>query len=251
MYLDFYGLKKMPFETTSDPDFFFPSSKHKEALSTLIYAISTRKGFVVITGEVGSGKTTVCRTLLRKVDPSAKIVFITNPSLDEKEFLYMIFDKFDLQSDGKGKAKLLLELNECLLRELSSNNKVVLIVDESQKLSLPVLEEIRLISNLETDRVKLIQVILIGQPELRDKLDRPELRQLKQRINLRYCLNALDREETEEYIYHRLAVAGAENCLTFGTGAIDSLYDYTRNKNNRQGYYRFGNQRFQIVEIAV
>ena len=228
MYLDFYGLKRMPFETTPDPDFFFPSSKHKEALSMLIYAISSRKGFVVITGEVGSGKTTVCRTLLSKLDPSARIVLIPNPHLNEEEFLYTIFEKFKLQPNGKNKAKLLLKLNECFLKELWLNNKVVLIVDESQNLSLPVLEEIRLVSNLETDREKLIQIILLGQPQLREKLNEPQLKQLKQRINLRYHLNTLDREESEKYIYHRLAVAGPWNCLTFKADALDRIYDYSR-----------------------
>jgi general secretion pathway protein A len=227
VYLDFYGLKKRPFDMTPDPAFFFPSQKHTEALSSLIYAVSEKRGFVVITGEIGSGKTTVCRTLLQKLDPAAKVALITNTTLTAKQLLEAICHQFGLPTEKRNKVNLLSGLNRFLAEGNDTGDTIVLIVDEAQNLSVKALEEIRLISNMETDTQKLIQIMLLGQPELRDKLNRPDLEQLRQRVSLRYHLRSLDRDETRKYIEHRLSVAGDEGGVRFTKGALDALYEFS------------------------
>lgn len=213
---------------TPDPSFFFPSQKHTEALSSLIYAVTEKRGFVVVTGEIGSGKTTVCRTLLQKLDPAAKIALITNTNLTAKQLLEAVCRDFGLQTEKQTKVGLLSNLNRFLVEQNEAGNAVVLILDEAQDLSVKALEEIRLISNIETDTQKLMQIMLLGQPELRDKLTMPELEQLRQRVSLRYHLRGLDREETGRYIEHRLRVAGDEGRVRFTKGAVDSLYEFSR-----------------------
>lgn len=228
MYLDFYGLKRRPFDMTPDPMFFFPSQKHKEALASLTYAVMEKRGFVVITGEIGSGKTTVCRTLLQKLDPAARVAVLTNTTLTPKQLLEAICEEFGLPPERHNKVALLFRLKRFLLEQNDAGSTVVLILDEAQNLTVKALEEVRLLSNMETDTQKLIQVMLLGQPELRDKLNRPELEQLRQRINLRYHLRSLDRDEILPYIEHRLRIAGDEGRVTFTKGAVHSVYEFSR-----------------------
>jgi general secretion pathway protein A len=228
MYLDFYGLQRRPFDMTPDPFFFFPSQKHTEALASLVYAVTEKRGFVVITGEIGSGKTTVCRTLLQKLDPAACVALITNTTLTAKQLLDTICQQFGLKTDRRNKVSLLGELNQFLLAQNDAGNTVVLIIDEAQNLTVRALEEMRLISNMETETRKLVQIMLLGQPELRDKLNRPDLEQLRQRISLRYHLKSLDRDETQKYIEHRLRVAGSSAAVKFTKGAMESLYQFSK-----------------------
>ncbi len=227
MYLEFHGLKRRPFDMTPDPSFFFPSQKHTEALASLIYAVTEKRGFVVITGEIGSGKTTVCRTLLQKLEPSARVAVITNPTLTAKQLLEAICAQFRMPTEKRTKVALLTALNRFLVQENDAGNTVVLILDEAQNLSVRALEEMRLISNMETDTQKLVQIMLLGQPELRDKLNQRELEQLRQRISLRYHLRSLDKKETRQYIEHRLSVAGDGGRVKFTKGAVDSLYEFS------------------------
>lgn len=228
MYLDFYGLQRRPFDMTPDPAFFFPSQKHTEALASLVYAVTEKRGFVVITGEIGSGKTTVCRTLLQKLDPAAHVALLTNTTLTAKQLLEAICQQFGLETDRRNKVSLLNDLNRFLLDQSKAGGTVVLIIDEAQNLTVRALEEMRLISNMETETQKLVQIMLLGQPELRDKLNRPDLEQLRQRVSLRYHLKSLDRDETHKYIEHRLHVAGNSASVKFTKGAIESLYQFSK-----------------------
>lgn len=228
MYLEFYGLQKRPFDMTPDPAFFFPSQKHTEALASLVYAVTEKRGFVVITGEIGSGKTTVCRTLLQKLDPAAHVALLTNTTLTAKQLLEAICQQFGLETDRRNKVSLLNELNRFFLDQSKAGGTVVLIIDEAQNLTVRALEEMRLVSNMETETQKLVQIMLLGQPELRDKLNRPDLEQLRQRVSLRYHLKSLDRDETHKYIEHRLNVAGNSGGVKFTKGAIEALYQFSR-----------------------
>lgn len=228
MYLDFYGLKRRPFDMTPDPLFFFPSQKHTEALASLTYTLTERRGFVVITGEIGSGKTTVCRTLLNKLDPAARVAMLTNTSLTPKQLLEAISDQFGLPMENRTKVALLTGLHRFLMEQNDAGNPVVLIMDEAQNLSVKALEEMRLISNMETDAEKLVQIVMLGQPELRDKLNRPELEQLRQRICLRYHLRSLNKKEIGPYIEHRLRIAGNDGQVKFTKRALDSLYSFSK-----------------------
>jgi general secretion pathway protein A len=228
MYEEFYGFTKKPFNMTPDSEFFFPSAKHEEALNRLLLAISERNGFAVITGEIGSGKTTVSRTLLNKLDPSTKVAYVLNTHLNKKEFLTAILEDLHIKYKSNSKTHLLSALNGFLIGQASKDNNVVLIIDEAQNLSLSVLEEVRMLSNLETEKEKLIQIILIGQPELRKKLAHPKLEQFSQRIVFYYHLKPLGRRETEEYIKHRLKKAGNTNGEIFSAYAIGEIYKYSK-----------------------
>lgn len=228
MYENFYRLKEKPFNMTPDPKFFFPSAKHTEALDSLIYAISERKGFVVITGEIGAGKTTVCRTLLSKLEPNTKVALITNTYVNAKELLMGILDEFGIEYKPASKARLLAKLNAFLIEQLSKNINVVLIIDEAQNLSPSVLEEVRMISNLETETEKLIQIVLMGQPQLRKKLSLERLEQLRQRIVVHYHLSPLNKEETNEYVQHRLKLASANGADFFTTEALGLIYNFSK-----------------------
>ncbi|MBU1090714.1 MAG: AAA family ATPase [Candidatus Omnitrophica bacterium] len=229
MYENFYGFSEKPFNVTPDSKFFFPSAKHTEALNSLIYAINERRGFVVITGEIGAGKTTICRTLLTRLELNTKVALITNTHLTPKELISEILDEFEIEYRGGTKQKLLSKLNQWLVRQLVEDINVVLIIDEAQNLSPKVLEEVRMLSNLETEKEKLIQIILLGQPQLRHKLENIRLEQFRQRIAVYYHLNALENVETKDYISHRLKLAGSNGGVEiFEPEAIDLVYAHSR-----------------------
>lgn len=227
MYENFFGLREKPFNVTADPNFLFFSKKHREAFDYLIYGIKERKGFLEITGEIGTGKTTLCRALLNQLDEKRKTAFILNSNLPELQLLLAITTDFGLLIKPKTKINILSELNKFLIEQLKSGYNVVLIIDEAQNLKATQLEQIRLLSNLETDKEKLIQIVLVGQPELKIKLDSPGLEQLRQRIAVRYHILPLEREEVDDYIYHRLHVAGCDGNVQFEADAISEICDYS------------------------
>ena len=226
MYKDFFGFEMMPFNTTPDASFFFASEQHNEALARLKYAITERKGFVLITGEIGSGKTTICHTLLSQLGSGVKTALITNTHITGKELLREICTEFEIKTGKQTRLQLLHGLNDFLIDQLSHDNNAVIIVDEAQNLTPRILEEVRLISNLETDKSKLVQIILMGQPELSEKLELPQLKQLKQRIVTRYHLYPISDEEAERYIYHRLQIAGANSHKIFSHRALQEIILY-------------------------
>jgi len=224
MYKSFFGLKEPPFNVTPDPRFIYLSRHHLEALSALLYGIESRRGFIEITGEIGAGKTTLCRTLLKEIQGRAHSAFVFNPKLSELELLQVIVEDFGIVPSGKRRKDYFDALNRFLLEELEKGNNAVLIIDEAQNLTPRALEQIRLLSNLETTQEKLLQIVLVGQPELRLLLARPDLAQLRQRIGIRYHLPALNLEETEKYITHRLRVAGSEEQI-FTPEAMEKIYE--------------------------
>ncbi len=223
MYCKYYGLKERPFNVTSDPSFFFSSKKHKEAISHLLYGVSQRKGIIVLTGEIGTGKTTICRFFLNQVTKNVKTAFILNPTFSEVQLLESIIKDFGLSSKNRTKLGMVLELNNFLLRESQAGNNLVLIVDEAQNLKPDLLEQIRLLSNLETEKDKLLQVILVGQPELNNRLNLHDLRQLRQRIMVRYHITPLDQDEIKSYINHRLEIASTDKKIVFTDEAISMI----------------------------
>jgi putative secretion ATPase (PEP-CTERM system associated) len=225
MYERFYRLRERPFALTPDPDYLYPSRVHKEALGYLRYGIESHAGFVVITGAIGSGKTTLLQTLLRGLDSQTTVARVMNTLLDPRELLESAMIDVGLDPGGKSKPLMLKEFGEFLVNERSAGRLVLLVIDEAQNLSLPALEEIRMLSNLETEKSKLLQIILIGQPDLRDKLDRPELEQLRQRITVSYHLEALDGEETAHYINHRLARASVGAPMEFERPVTDRIHE--------------------------
>lgn len=208
MYRNFYGLLRSPFEMTPDPSFLYLGETHREGLATLVYGVRARKGFVVLTGEVGTGKTTLLHSLLSQLDPNMPSAFIFNPRLDPLDFLHMLFDEFGIEARCRTKGEYLLALNHFLIECLKEDRSALLIIDEAQNLSPEMLEEVRLLSNLETPTSKLLQIMLVGQPELDDMLDRPDLRQLRQRIALRHHLRPFNAEELDHYVDERLRLAG-------------------------------------------
>lgn len=224
MYLDYLGLREHPFTVTTDPAFLYLSRRHREALSHMMYGIQERKGFIEITGEVGTGKTTLCKALLRQVGDTTRTALILHSGLSELQLLQAVIQDFGLNPMRSNRFGLFNELNQFLLEQATLGNNLVLIIDEAQNLSLRVLEQIRMLSNLETDKEKLIQIVLVGQPQLRDKLDRPSLQQLRQRIGVRYHILPLDREEVRTYIEHRLTIAGSDGSLAFADGTFDEIY---------------------------
>jgi general secretion pathway protein A len=229
MYEKYFNFSEKPFNTTPDSKFFFPSAKHTEALNSLLYAITERKGFIVITGEIGSGKTTVCRTLLNKLDINTKVALITNTHLTAKELIAEILEELEIEHNGGSKQKLLSHLNQYLVKQLASDMNVVLIIDEAQNLAPKVLEEVRMLSNLETEKEKLIQIILLGQPQLKVKLENPKLEQFKQRIALYYHLVALTPQESHDYIYHRLRLASLNGVADiFTPEALNLIYQHSK-----------------------
>ncbi len=229
MYLDFYGFSENPFSLSPNPRFIFFSKTHKEAFALLLYGINSHFGFIELTGEVGTGKTTVLRTLLSQLDEDKyRTALIFNPSQTTVDLMRAVNHEFGIPCQSDNVAELLGELNLFLLEENSVGRTVVLIIDEAQNLLPALLEQIRLISNLETDTDKLIQIVLAGQPELGRMLEQPELRQLDQRIALRYKLHPLDREDSAAYIGHRLALAGGADKAAFSSGALAWIYRYSR-----------------------
>jgi general secretion pathway protein A len=227
MYLSFYNLKEKPFSVTADPNFLYLSKKHKEAISHMQYGIQERMGFLEITGEIGAGKTTVCKALLNQLDSHTKTAFILNGNLSEIQLLQAIVEDFGIHVKSKNKISMLNELNRFLLEQLDHKNNVVLIIDEAQNLRPALLEQIRLLSNLETEKEKLLQIILVGQPELKEKLASRELKQLRQRIAIRYHIASLSRHEVEGYILHRLTVAGCANNGIFQKDAIEDIFRFS------------------------
>ena len=231
VYNRFYGFRENPFNPTPDSSFFFPSPKHQSALDALVYSVKQRKGFVVVTGEVGSGKTTVGRKLLRQLGPNMKTAVVTHTSLTPKGILTLILDDLGVEYRDGSKASLLLQLNEYLIAQARQDQDVILLIDEAQNLSLECLEEVRMLSNLETEKQKLIQIILMGQPELKKKLESPRLEQLRQRIAISYHLSALDEAETKQYVLHRVNLAktnGREMNALFDDTCFELIYQHSR-----------------------
>lgn len=228
MYNAFYGLTEAPFHITPDPRFLFFSEQHREAFHHILFGIRERKGFIQITGEVGAGKTTVCRAVLAQLGPTVKTALILNPVLTSTQLLRAVLVELGLAPARLDRVEYQDILNAFLLEEAARGNDVALFIDEAQDLDSGLLEQIRLLSNLETDQRKLLQIVLIGQPELRDKLNDPGLRQLRQRITVRYHLRTLSLPDTERYIAHRLRVAGANGRPSFTPWAIRTVHRYAR-----------------------
>jgi len=224
MYERFYRLRERPFALTPDPDYLYPSRVHREAMNYLRYGIETHAGFVVITGAIGSGKTTLLQTLLRGLDSHTTVARVMNTLLDPRELIEAAMIDLGLDPSGKSKPAMLKDFGEFLVGERAAGRLVLLVIDEAQNLTLPALEEIRMLSNLETEKSKLVQIILVGQPDLRDKLDRPELEQLRQRITVSYHLEPLDAEETARYVNHRLARASIGAPLEFPRPVTDLIH---------------------------
>jgi general secretion pathway protein A len=227
VYLTFYGLQRPPFEMTPDPAFLYLGEAHREGLATLVYGVRARKGFVLLTGEVGTGKTTLLHALLSQLDANTASAFIFNPRLEPLDFFRMMFDELGIEERCTTKAEYLLTLNRYLIARLEQNLPTLLIVDEAQNLSREMLEEVRLLSNLETPTSKLVQIMLVGQPELSEMLDRPDLRQLRQRIVLRHHLRPFDEAETQSYVEERLRLAGYTGKGLFDKKALRELSDTT------------------------
>lgn len=227
MYTEFFGLSAKPFELLPNPSFFYLSKGHSKALSYLQYGIQERAGFTLLTGEVGSGKTTLIRDIINKNSGAMTLAMIFNTRIDSQQLVAMINEDFGLKAEGKDKTQLLRELNDFLIVECSAGRQPIVIIDEAQNLSPESLEEVRLLSNLESDDFKLLQIVLVGQPELKELIAQPALRQLRQRISISCHLNPLSREETEEYIFHRLATVGRRDCVTFQDGSLDLIFDFS------------------------
>jgi general secretion pathway protein A len=229
MYWEFFGFKEPPFALTPNPAFLFFSAPHQEAFAHLLFAIENRAGFIELSGEVGTGKTTIVRTLLNHLDREThRTALIFNPTLSPLGLFREINGEFGLPATGTDLQELHQALNAFLLEENRAGNTVVLVIDEAQNLSIEVLEQIRLISNLETDRSKLIQIVLVGQPELRTLLARPELRQLDQRITVRYHLKPMEFTDTCDYIRHRIRfAAGGSEPLSFSPGAVEKIFRFS------------------------
>jgi general secretion pathway protein A len=231
MYAPYFGLKENPFNLSPDPRYLFFTVQHREALNHLIYGITEKKGFIVVTGGIGTGKTTISRTLLANLDESVESALIFNSAVTDMELLETIHQELHISMNGrkkKTKKRYIDALNEHLLKRFTAGRNVVLLIDEAQNLSHDVLEQLRMLSNLETDREKLIQIVLIGQPELQDLLMSPSLRQLNERITVRYDLKPLDRRSVQSYIRHRLAVAGGGETVHFTGPACHLIYRYSR-----------------------
>lgn len=228
MYESFFHLTAKPFELLPNPDFIYMSRSHKRAMSYLDYGVRERAGFVLLTGEVGSGKTTIIRNLIKKHLENVVLSKIFNTKVDSGQLIAMINDDFGLSVQNKDKIAMLKELNDFLIEQFLKGNQPVLIIDEAQNLPLDLLEEIRMLSNLETDNAKLLQIILVGQPELRTTLACPSMVQLRQRISINCHIHPLTRAETEEYILHRLEKAGDRNAVNFPQDTIDIIFFYSR-----------------------
>ena len=229
MYEKFFGFKEKPFNITPDPKFVYFSETHREALAHLRYAIKEGKLFSVITGEVGTGKTTLVHTLLNKIDENVRTAYIFNPVMDPEDFINYICEDLGIKSNGlKSRGQNLSLLHNFLLECYAQNERVFLIIDEAQSLDKQLLEEVRLLTNLETSKNKLLHVILLGQPELNKTLADTRFRALKQRITNRYNITALNFVDTREYIFYRLKKAGARDLSVFDKAAIKAIYKYSK-----------------------
>jgi len=228
MYNDFFGFREKPFRLVPDPTYLFLSKSHEEAMAHLVYAVSQGEGFVEILGEAGTGKTTLCRAFLDRLDEKTAVAYIFNPKLDSLQLLKAINDEFGIDSKADTIKDLIDTLNVFLMGKKAEGNTVILLIDEAQNLSKGVLEQLRLLSNLETTTAKLLQIILVGQPELGDMLDSYELRQLGQRITLSCGLKPLTHHETRAYIRHRIDIASQGPGIKFSRAALRAIYRYSR-----------------------
>src|SRR2546422_2637515 len=228
VYLEYYGLTEAPFDITPNPRFLFYSAKHREAFNHLLYGIRERKGFVQLTGEVGAGKTTLCRAILEELEGRYSTALILNPVMSAEELVKAVAIEFGLPVNGLDRLDTLSVINHFLLHGVELGRDAVLIIDEAQDMTDELLEQVRLLSNLETDDRKLLQIVLMGQPELRDRLNNPRLRQLRQRITVRYHLPPLSRYEVTQYIQHRLQVAGANGAPYFTQPALWRVFSYSK-----------------------
>ena len=236
MYEDYYGFTEKPFSLTPDPKYLYKSASHANAFELLQYAIRRREGFVVITGDIGTGKTTLCRAILEQIDRKTFTALVLNPFLSEDDLLRLVLQEFGVVSReeikrgrlaGVSKQELIETLNEFLLSLQALGAQALLIIDEAQNLPLQVLEQIRILSNLETEKEKLLQIVLVGQSNLKDLLKKPELRQLDQRVSIRYDLMPLSPDETSAYVQHRLSVAGGGAAVSFAPKSLARIHRYT------------------------
>jgi len=228
MYEQHFSFRCKPFELLPNPDFLFQSSTHKKAITYLEYGIKEKVGFILLTGEIGSGKTTLIRNFIKNLNSSVKLSRINNTKVSSQQLISMINEDFGLDVEGKNKTKLLSELNDFLIDQYSKKSQPILLIDEAQNLSPNLLEEIRLLSNLETDRAKLLQIILVGQPEMNKTLMLPEMMQLRQRININYHISPLTIDETIKYITHRLTIAGNTGVMKFQGDMSELIYRFSR-----------------------
>jgi general secretion pathway protein A len=228
VYLEYYGLREPPFDLAPNPRFLYYSPRHREAFNHLLYGLRERKGFVQLTGEVGCGKTTLCRALLRELGAEYETALILNPWLGPNDLLPAVATEFGLRAMGGTARETLGILNDFLLKQHERGREAVLVVDEAQDLTAEHLEQVRLLSNLETDESKLLQIVLLGQPELRDRLEEHRLRQLRQRITVRFHLGPLQFDELEPYIRYRLGIAGGNGRPVFTAAALWRIQLYAR-----------------------
>ena len=228
MYSSFFGLRSRPFQLTPDPEFLFLSRVHKKTLTYLTYGINENQGFILVTGEVGTGKTTLIRKVMKTLPADLVLAKVTNTRVTSQELLSLINEEFGLAAPGKDKIQLLKELSDFLIEQYSRSKRCMLIIDEAQNLTPGLLEEVRLLSNLETDKSKLLQIVLVGQPELMNTLAGPELRQLRQRISVSCHISPLTEEETMEYIYHRMESAGNREAVEFEEGSGRYIHEFSR-----------------------
>jgi len=227
MYLPFYGLTEKPFNATPDPKFLYMSPGHREALAQLLYGTQERKGFIVLTGKVGTGKTTLLHALCQRLNGQSAVSFVVNSTLPFDELLEYVLEDLGVGKTGESRAQRLIALNNFLIERERAGQNTVLIIDEAQNLDALTLEQIRLLSNFETPTSKLLQILLVGQPELKARLNLPELRQLKQRVGLRCQIPALTLEETRAYIRTRLRIAGGRDLGLFADSAVDRISTYS------------------------
>jgi general secretion pathway protein A len=228
VYLEYYGLNAAPFDITPNPRFLFYSPKHREAYNHMLYGLRERKGFVQMTGEVGAGKTTLCRALLEQLGDQYSTALILNPVMSPDEMIKAIALEYGLPVTGLDRLDTVAVINNFLLQQVERGRDTVLIIDEAQDLTDDLLEQVRLLSNLETDDRKLLQIVLMGQPELRDRLNNPRLRQLRQRITVRYHLQPLSQAEVSDYIKHRLHISGANGSPRFTRPALWRVHHYSK-----------------------
>jgi len=226
MYLAFYGLAEKPFNSTPNPKFLYMTPGHREALAQLLYGTQERKGFIVLIGKVGTGKTTLLHALWQRLKDESAVSFVVNSTLPFDGILHYVLEDLGITDVGESRAHRLIALNNFLIKRQRDGQSTVLIIDEAQNLDVPTLEQIRLLSNFETPTSKLLQILLVGQPELKTKLDLPELRQLKQRVGLRCQIPPLSLEETRAYIRTRLRIAGARDLGLFADEAVERIAAY-------------------------
>jgi general secretion pathway protein A len=228
MYTSFFGFTCKPFQLSPDPEFLFMSRGHKRALTFLNYGMADNAGFILVTGEIGVGKTTILRSMIKKIPQDVKLARINNTKVTSDQLISMINEEYGIDTKGDDKTRMLSKLTDFLISQYAAGGRSMIIIDEAQNLSPDLLEEIRLLSNLETDKSKLLQIILVGQPELDVTLSSPGLEQLRQRIAINTHINPLSLEETEAYIRHRLKIAGNEEGVTFQPGVVETIYDFSK-----------------------